>query len=76
MSLLTPNPVSLGDGGPLWEIAVLDPQIYRDTRWCSNCGGPRVVIEIFEFDNRRLVACQGCGEEKVVLLDRTNSEAA
>ena len=49
----------------------LDPEIYRDMLWCANCAGPRVFLEVFEFDGGRLVCCQGCGEEKVMPFKRT-----
>ena len=39
MSLPTPNPVGLEGGeGTERAVAVLDPFIYQDTRWCANCG--------------------------------------
>jgi hypothetical protein len=54
----------------------LDPEIYRDMRWCANCGGQQVFVEMFETEWGRVGVCLGCDEEKVVLFTRTNSEAA
>jgi hypothetical protein len=71
VTLLTenPNPSSIsltsGDGQYPGGMAVLDSEIYRDMRWCANCGGRRVMIDVFEFEGGRMEACQGCGEEKV-----------
>jgi len=57
-------------------IAVLDPEICRDMRWCINCGGEKVFVEIFEFDGGRMGVCLGCGEERVEPFTRTVSEVA
>jgi hypothetical protein len=57
-------------------VAVLTSK-YRDTLWCAKCAGPReFVYEIFEFENGRLVCCQGCGDERVLRKSRVESEAA
>lgn len=58
------------------DAVPIDPNVYQDTIWCANCGGPRVLIEVFRFDGGKLIACQGCGDERVVRFERTNSEAA
>lgn len=65
------NLVALGPHG-----VILDPEIYRDERWCANCAGPRVFLEIYETDFGRLVCCQGCGDERVVAFSRVTSEVA
>jgi len=76
MSLLTPNSVSLEDGAFLGEVVVLDPNVYRDIDWCAKCAGPRMFLEIFQFEGGRLVCCQGCGDERIAPFTRMNSEAA
>jgi hypothetical protein len=53
---------------------VLDSAIYRDMIWCAKCGGPRVSLEVFEFEGGRLVCCQGCGDERVIPFSRVTSE--
>jgi NADH pyrophosphatase NudC (nudix superfamily) len=71
--------ISAGSGGSEalgGGLAVLDSAIYRDERWCPNCGGPRVMIEIFETDYGRMRCCQGCGDERFVRLDRTIAKKA
>jgi hypothetical protein len=54
-------------------IVALDPDIYRDMRWCSNCGGQRVFLEVFEFEGGRVGICLGCGEERIALFTRTTT---
>lgn len=75
MTSLTPNPVSGEDGG-VGGFAVLDSDVYRDPRWCANCAGPQTFVEIYEFEGGRVGFCMGCGEERIALFTRTNSEAA
>jgi hypothetical protein len=58
------------------QFTALDPEIYRDMLWCPNCAGPRVFLEVFEFEGGRLVCCQGCGDEKVAPFTRTTIEVA
>jgi hypothetical protein len=62
-------------GASLGGIAVLDHNLYRDLHWCAKCAGPQMFLEIFEFENGRLVCCQGCGDERVIPFTR-ESEAA
>lgn len=57
-------------------IVALDPLLYQDMRWCPNCGGEQVFVEVYEFDGGRLGICLGCGEERVVLWTRATGEAA
>lgn len=78
MSLLTENssPVGLGDGQAYEGVAVLDSEKCRDMRWCVNCGGEQVFVEVYEFESGRVGFCSGCGEERVVLFSRVNSEGA
>ncbi len=75
-----PGSVGLGSGGegdgrcaPA-ALEVLDSDIYRDMRWCSNCGGEQVFVEVYEFESGRMGVCWGCGEERVIPFTRTNSE--
>lgn len=62
----------MGSGGG--AVVAVDSDIYQDPRWCPNCAGRKTFIEVFRFDTRRLICCQGCGEEWIVQYDRTNSE--
>jgi hypothetical protein len=65
-----------GGAGGGTSFAVLDSSIHRDMRWCANCAGPRMFLEVFAFDGGILVCCQGCGEERVIPFTRMNSEVA
>ena len=79
MSLLTRvPPFSIGeeeDGCAPTGVAVLDSDVYRDMRWCVNCGGPQEFVEYYEFHGGRVGCCLGCGDERVVLFSRVNGEA-
>lgn len=55
---------------------VLDPILHRDMRWCTSCAGPKLFLEVYEFEGGRLVCCQGCGEERIERFTRTTGEAA
>ena len=57
-------------------VAALDPFVYRDMRWCMNCGGEQLFVEVYECEAGRVGVCFGCGEERVERWTRTNSEAA
>ena len=57
-------------------VAALDPFVYRDMRWCVNCGGEQLFVEVFQCDAGRVGVCFGCGEERIERWTRTNSEAA
>lgn len=78
MTLLTPNPVGRNEGGGvlLEGFAVLDHELYRDMRWCPNCAGEQLFIEVYEIAQGRVGFCFGCGEEKIVGFSRVNGEAA
>jgi hypothetical protein len=65
-----------GGSGSLGGLAALDSGIYRDMRWCAQCGGEKIFMEVFEFDSGRVGVCLGCGEEKFVAFTRTVGEAA
>jgi hypothetical protein len=71
-----------GGGSGLGGLAVLDHQgdvglwHYRDMRWCAQCGGAQVFLEVYEFESGRVGVCLGCGEERVVAFTRITSEAA
>ena len=54
----------------------IDPTIYSEPRWCSDCGGRRMFEVVYECEVGRVGVCLGCGEEKLVRWTRTNSEAA
>jgi len=60
------------EDGSHYGIAVLDSDKYRDMRWCVNCGGEQVFVEVYEFELGRVGVCLGCGEERVVLFTRVN----
>lgn len=58
-------------------VAVLDPVICQDLRWCVNCGGEQTFVEVYEIAGvGRVGFCFGCGGERVVLFSRVNGEAA
>lgn len=76
MSLLTPTPVSLEDGGSLGEIVVLDPFVGQAPRWCANCGGEQTFFPVYEIEQGRVGFCFGCGEERIAPFTRMNSEVA
>jgi hypothetical protein len=68
-----------GDPGPVWfggGVAVLDSRVYRDMRWCPNCGGEQMFLPVYEFEGGRVGVCFGCGDEKVAAFTRTTAEAA
>ena len=75
-----PNSAGLGDGAaggegiahavPEVSLRELDSEIYRDMRWCPNCAGEKVFVEVFEFESGRMGVCLGCGEERVVRFSR------
>lgn len=56
--------------------ARLDPCKYQDMHWCSDCGGPRIVISVFEIESGRFALCLGCGGEKFLPFTRITTEAA
>jgi hypothetical protein len=58
------------------ELVALDTDVYRDMRWCPNCGGQRVFLEVYEFENGRAGICLGCGEPRIAPFTRTTSEVA
>jgi hypothetical protein len=80
MSLLTesspPCSVTLGDGCAPTSVAVLDSDVYRDTRDdCPNCGarrGPETFVSVYEFRGGRFGVCLGCGEERTVWFTRVS----
>ena len=73
----SPLPAGVEDGGrgsPLAHrglSAVLDPFVYEDQRWCGNCAGEQMFVEVFETEFGRVGYCVGCGEERVVRFTRT-----
>lgn len=68
--------VGLGDGQAYEGVAVLDSEKCRDMRWCVNCEGEQVFVEVYEFESGRVGFCSGCGEERVVLFTRASSEGS
>ena len=80
----TLTPAGLGDGAAAGEaiahavpevslhdsLRELDSEIYRDMRWCPNCAGEKVFVEVYEFESGRVGVCLGCGEERVVRFTR------
>jgi hypothetical protein len=57
-------------------FTVLDSEIFRDPRWCANCGGTQTFVEVYEFESGRVGFCLGCGEEKTRWFTRTVGEAS
>jgi hypothetical protein len=66
----------LGGGGSGGDITALDPFVCQDMRWCVNCGGEQVFVEVFEFDGGRMGVCLGCGDERIAPFSRTIAEVA
>jgi hypothetical protein len=58
------------------SAALLDPFLYQDMRWCTDCGGERIFVEVFEFEGGRLGVCLGCGAERVIRWTRATEVAA
>ena len=63
-------------GGSLGGVAVLDPWLYQDNRYCERCGGMENVIFAWRFAGGRLGMCVGCGRPVPEPDTRTNSEVA
>ena len=59
-----------GEGIAPAVLDVLDQDVYRDMRWCPNCAGEKVFVEVYEFESGRVGVCLGCGEERVVRFTR------
>ena len=55
---------------PKLNFSALNADVYRDMRWCPDCGGNQVFVEVFEFEGGRVGVCLGCGEERVVRFSR------
>jgi hypothetical protein len=64
--------VERGVGG---GFVALDSRVEQDMRWCSNCGGPQIFVEVFEFSGGRVGFCFGCGEERVARFSRVTEAA-
>lgn len=71
-SFIPPGAVGGEGGDVLWGEtgAALDSSVYRDMRWCPNCGGEQVFVEVYEFESGRMGVCLGCGDERVVRFSR------
>jgi len=69
------SPIGQPEGSAFPVTAPLDPFVHRDSRWCADCGGPQLFVEVFECEAGRVGVCMGCGEERVIRFTRTNSEA-
>jgi hypothetical protein len=57
------------------RATLLDPFVYRDTRWCANCGGPQMFIQCFECEAGRVGFCFGCNEERILPWSRVTEAA-
>jgi hypothetical protein len=55
---------------------LLPPGKYQDMRWCEDCGGPQLMISVFEIDTGRIALCLGCEQEKFLPFTRATLEAA
>lgn len=58
------------------KLAALDPLLYRDMRWCPNCGGEQIFVPVYEFDGGRVGVCLGCGDERIAGFTRVTGEVA
>lgn len=65
-----------GDGILGRDVAVLDPWLYQDNRYCERCGGWEIVVFAWRFAGGRLGVCLGCGRPVPEPDTRMNSEAA
>jgi hypothetical protein len=45
-------------------------------RWCDQCEAEELFTCVAQLANGLLGCCQGCGDERVIPYQRTNSEAA
>jgi len=68
--------VGITGGAVLGELAALDSDVYRDMRWCANCGGSQIFVPVYEFEGGRVGFCFGCGDERIAPFSRVNSEVA
>jgi hypothetical protein len=55
-------------------LTALDSAVYRDPKWCANCGGEQTFVEVYEFEGGRVGFCLGCGEERIARFTRVSSE--
>ena len=55
--------------------AALDPFLYQDRWWCSNCGGERMFQPVDRFPHGWRGYCMGCEDVVYVVDERTNAEA-
>lgn len=68
------NPQSAGAERSDRGVAPLDPEIYREMRFCPICECEEEFVEVFTFCCGRVGVCLGCGDEKVLPFSRTNGE--
>lgn len=54
----------------------IDQFLYQDTRWCEDCGGPQLMISVFEIESGRIALCLGCEKEKFLPFSRVTVGAA
>ncbi len=48
----------------------------EEPRWCPDCGGVQTFYELYRCEVGRVGICFGCEQEKLILWERSNSEAA
>jgi hypothetical protein len=77
-----PSSIGTGGGAERSDLAVLETPLVEDMRWCADCGGERLFVEVFRCDAGRVGYCAGCEKRTTsremlqVRWTRTNSEAA
>ena len=65
------NPHSAGSrGGSECGLASLDPFVYREMRWCSECEAEEEFWTLAEFVAGRIGVCLGCGSRRVIPFSR------
>lgn len=57
-------------------FVVVDPDVFEDMRWCAECGGMQRFIPLERWPGGWRGLCWGCEQEKYVLIQRSESEAA
>lgn len=55
-------------------VVPLDAFLYQDMHWCSDCGGRRMFVPVYETDFGRLFLCSGCEQPKFVEFSHTTTE--
>jgi len=63
-------PIVAADAHPPRAFAVLDLSVYQDMRWCADCAGEKLFLQLYEVESGRVGICLGCEQEKFVPFSR------